>query len=120
MSIVTLLMIMTSVLLSVAAQLSLKAGMGRLTLPETLISIESAGLILNRFVLLGLFCYGMSMVFWLYVLTKVEVSRAYPFVGLGFVGTMLFAHFFLHEPITFYKILGTLLVILGIFFLARY
>jgi multidrug transporter EmrE-like cation transporter len=61
----------------------------------------------------------MSMVFWLYVLTKVEVSRAYPFVGLGFVGTMLFAHFLLHEPITLQKLIGTMLVVSGVFLLAR-
>jgi drug/metabolite transporter (DMT)-like permease len=99
--------------------LSLKAGMGRLIFPETLVSFETAGLVLNRFVILGLFCYGMSMVFWLYVLTKVEVSRAYPFVGLGFVGTMLFAHFLLHEPITLQKLIGTMLVVSGVFLLAR-
>lgn len=119
MSYLTLLMILASVLLSVAAQLSLKAGMGRLVLSEPLISMESAWLIMNRFVLLGLFCYGMSMVFWLYVLTKVEVSKAYPFVGLGFVGTMLFAHFLLHEPITIQKLIGTLLVVSGVLLLAR-
>lgn len=115
----TLLTILASVFLSVAAQISLKAGMGRLIFPETLISVESFWLIFNRFVLLGLFCYGMSMVFWLYVLTKVEVSRAYPFVGLGFIGTMLFAHFLLHEPITMQKLIGTLLVVSGVFLLAR-
>lgn len=119
MSYLTLLMILASVMLSVAAQLSLKAGMGRLIFPETWISFETAGLVLNRFVILGLFCYGMSMVFWLYVLTKVEVSRAYPFVGLGFVGTMLFAHFLLHEPITLQKLIGTMLVVSGVFLLAR-
>lgn len=119
MSYLTLLMILVSVMLSVAAQLSLKAGMGRLILPDTLLSIESVFLILNRFVLLGLFCYGMSMVFWLYVLTKVEVSRAYPFVGLGFVGTMLFAHLLLHEPITVQKLVGTMLVVSGVVLLAR-
>jgi multidrug transporter EmrE-like cation transporter len=119
MSYLTLLMILASVILSVAAQLSLKAGMGRLIFPETLVSFETAGLVLNRFVILGLFCYGMSMVFWLYVLTKVEVSRAYPFVGLGFVGTMLFAHFLLHEPITLQKLIGTMLVVSGVFLLAR-
>lgn len=119
MSQLTLFMILVSVMLSVAAQLSLKTGMGRLILPESLLSIESAFFILNRYVLLGLFCYGMSMVFWLYVLTKVEVSRAYPFVGLGFVGTMFFAHLLLQEPITAQKLVGTMLVVSGVILLAR-
>ncbi|EGL53322.1 hypothetical protein MAMP_00820 [Methylophaga aminisulfidivorans MP] len=59
------------------------------------------------------------MVFWLYVLTRVDVSRAYPFVGLGFIGTMLFAHFFLQEPITIQKLAGTLLIVSGVVLLAR-
>lgn len=116
---VTLLMILTSVILSVTAQLFLKSGMGKIIFPDTLISLESLLLILNRYVLLGLFCYGMSMVFWLYVLTKVDVSKAYPFVGLGFIGTMVFAHYLLNEPLTVQKLVGTLLVVLGIIVLAR-
>jgi len=119
MSYVTLLMILLSVMFSVAAQLFLKSGMGKLIFPENIVSIESLVMVLNRFVLLGLLCYGLSMIFWLYVLTKVEVSRAYPFVGLGFVGTMLFAHFLLYEPITAQKLVGTMLVVGGVILLAR-
>lgn len=115
----TLLMILTSVALSVSAQLFLKLGMGKLVLPETIISLESLFLVINRYVLMGLFCYAMSMVFWLFVLTRVEVSKAYPFVGLGFIGTMVFAHYFLQEPITVHKLIGTFLVVIGVLVLAR-
>lgn len=119
MQFITISAILTSVLLSVLAQIFLKFGMSRLTLPAEWFSWDFINLVINKYVILGLTCYGMSMVFWLYVLTRVDVSRAYPFVGLGFIGTMLFAHFFLQEPITIQKLAGTLLIVSGVVLLAR-
>jgi multidrug transporter EmrE-like cation transporter len=75
---------------------------------------------MNKFVIVGLLFYGLSMVFWLYVLTKVEVSKAYPFVGIGFIGTMLCAYFFLNEPLTTQKVIGTLCIFVGVVLIARY
>lgn len=119
MQFITISAILTSVLLSVLAQIFLKFGMSRLVLPAEWLSWEFINIVINKYVVLGLTCYGMSMVFWLYVLTRVDVSRAYPFVGLGFIGTMLFAHFFLQEPITIQKLAGTLLIVSGVVLLAR-
>jgi drug/metabolite transporter (DMT)-like permease len=104
----------------VAAQLLLKHGMSNISLPESWFSWDTAIILTNKFVIFGLFCYGLSMVFWLYILTKVEVSRAYPFVGLGFIGTMFFAYLFLQEPLTLPKLIGTICIVLGVFLIARY
>jgi multidrug transporter EmrE-like cation transporter len=119
MNYLTLSFILTSVLLSVLAQISLKFGMTNTELPGKLFSLQTLSILSNKFVFIGLFCYGLSMVFWLYVLTKVEVSRAYPFVGLGFIGTMVFAYYLLNEPLTIQKLFGTLLVSIGIVLLTR-
>jgi multidrug transporter EmrE-like cation transporter len=119
MQLITISAILTSVLLSVLAQIFLKFGMSRLVIPAEWFSWSFISVVINKYVILGLTCYGLSMVFWLYVLTRVDVSRAYPFVGLGFIGTMLFAHFFLQEPITIQKLTGTLLIVAGVVLLAR-
>lgn len=119
MQLITISAILTSVLLSVLAQIFLKFGMSRLVIPPEWFSWSFISVVINKYVILGLTCYGLSMVFWLYVLTRVDVSRAYPFVGLGFIGTMLFAHFFLQEPITIQKLTGTLLIVAGVVLLAR-
>ncbi len=111
--------ILVSVLLSVLAQIFLKHAMSNVALPESWLSVNAVQLFVNKYLLLGLSCYGLSMMFWLYVLTKVEVSRAYPFVGLGFIGTMLFAYYFLNEPITLQKLMGTLLVVAGVILIAK-
>jgi len=47
------------------------------------------------------------------------VSRAYPFVGLGFLITMSFGYLFLGEPLGLQKILGTLLVTAGVYLVAN-
>ena len=117
MNISTFVSILTSVSLSVIAQILLKHGMSspsvqlamKADLPRSVLVIST-----NLSVIAGFVSYASSAAVWLFVLSKIDVSRAYPFVGLGFIGTMLFAHLFLNEPITTGKIIGTVLVAAGI------
>ena len=44
----------------------------------------------------------------------VDVTIAYPFVGLGFVATMIFGFILLGESMTVTKTVGTILVGLGV------
>ena len=37
----------------------------------------------------GLALYGLGAMVWLYVLARLPLSAAYPFVGLGFILTMV-------------------------------
>ncbi|NCU31790.1 MAG: hypothetical protein EOM23_02375 [Candidatus Moranbacteria bacterium] len=62
---------------------------------------------------------GIAGTAWMIAMTKLELSTAYPFIGLTFVLVLFSANIFLNEPITFYKALGTLLIILGIALCAR-
>jgi multidrug transporter EmrE-like cation transporter len=121
-NILTTSFILLSVTLSVTAQILLKNGMSSAAVQSGLKSTlyESVWVIFtNISVLLGLFAYVASAGVWLFVLSKVDVSKAYPFVGLGFVGTMLFAFWFLNEPLTLSKIVGTSLIVIGVFIVAR-
>lgn len=116
------LLIVLSVFLSVVAQIFLKHGMSHPNIHTSFESGISPGLfaiLTNISVLAGLLAYVSSAAVWLGVLAKVEVSKAYPFVGLGFIGTMLFGYFFLHEPLTTTKIIGTLLILVGVLFVSR-
>ncbi|MEK7127727.1 MAG: EamA family transporter [Patescibacteria group bacterium] len=71
------------------------------------------------FILLGLICYGVSLLIWLFVLSKVDLSFAYALVALTFVFLLIFSRVFLHETIGIYRIIGSLLIILGIVFVAK-
>lgn len=121
MTITLFTLIFLSVFLSVVAQILLKAGMSSEIVKESLGNglFESIIAIFTNFnVLGGLFAYITSAGFWLLVLSKMDVSKAYPFVGLGFVLTMLFAFYFLHEPLTLVKVVGTLMVGIGVVLIA--
>ena len=67
----------------------------------------------------GLFIYGVSVLAWLWVLSKVDLSIAYPFVGISFIFTLLFGIFLLNESLNSYKIIGTLMIATGCFLVAK-
>ena len=118
----SLTLILISVALSVAAQILLKQGMSN---PHIAQSFEQGiipgvlSIATNFFVVGGLFAYVASAGVWLSVLAKVDVSKAYPFVGLGFIGTMLCGYWLLNEPLTTGKIAGTCLIVIGIYFISK-
>ena len=122
MSLLTLSFILISVSLSVVAQILLKHGMSNSSVQTALnADILTAGLTIftNISVVAGLAAYVSSAGIWLLVLSKIDVSKAYPFVGIGFIGTMMFAYWFLNEPLTLTKVIGTLLVLAGVLLISQ-
>ncbi|MGV6857714.1 MAG: EamA family transporter [bacterium] len=59
-------------------------------------------------------CLGLGMVFWLWVLHLMEVSAAYPYLGLGYVLVLLVSHFYLGEPVDRARMGGVALIVCGI------
>jgi len=117
------LLILASVAMSSLAQIALKAGMMRPGVAEalsgssTLAAAQVVGS--SPMVWVGLGIYGASTIVWMHVLAKVDVSLAYPFVGLGFVLTMLLGWLIHGEALTPGRIGGTLLIVLGVVILGR-
>ena len=114
------LLILASVSLSALAQLVLKLGVGAAAVarPQS-VAGEMAGLVQSPLVLAGLGLYGIGALLWLFVLARAPLSLAYPFVGLGFILTMLAGAFCLGENVTPARIAGTLLIALGCVLVAR-
>lgn len=118
-----LLLILTSVLMSAAAQIVLKAGMSAPGVVQALGQGNrwaAAGAIgLNPWVLVGLAIYFASALIWLLVLARAEVSLAYPFVGLGFVVTMVLAWLIHGDQLSVMRVTGTLMIALGAIMVGR-
>ena len=114
----SLMMLVVSVVFAVAGQFTLKTAMnevGRIGATE----IAAAGDTITRALReprlwLGLLLFGISAVFWLVVLSRVDLSVAYPFVGLSYIVVVLFARLFLHEQVTALRWLGVVVVAVGI------
>ncbi len=115
-------LILISVSLSALAQITLKAGMSGERVQTALSrgGFEMAlAIATNAYVIGGLLLYALGAVLWLFVLARLDVSFAYPFVGIGFLLTMLFGVLLLGEPLNLNRILGTILVAVGIVFVSR-
>jgi len=113
------LVILLSILCSSSAQIFLKLGMNRFAGENT----GPLGVILevafNPFIILGVCLHLLALATWLYVLKHVDVSYAYPFISLGFVFVLLIGFFFMNENVNLYRLLGTLVIMLGIVLITR-
>jgi len=72
------------------------------------------GIIMTPAIFFGFVCFGISSILWLVVISRWELSYAYPMVALGYVIAILYGTFLLQEIITLPKILGSGLILLGI------
>ncbi len=109
-------LILLTVTLSAFAQLALKLGVEK---PQMETAIQT-GIIdaliaasMSPLIWVGLIIYGLSVAMWIWVLSKVDLSVAYPFVGVSFLITMAFGIFLLDESVTPLRIAGTILIASG-------
>lgn len=63
-------------------------------------------------------CYGVSFVLWLGVLSKKDLSLARPLMSMGYLITLAWG-VYAGENVTAGRILGTALIITGIFFVVK-
>lgn len=116
-------LILFSVFLSATAQIVLKTGMSQPAISAAMAGGDPLAIALQLLqspgVIGGLGLYFLGAVAWLFVLARVEVSYAYPFVGIGFILTMLFGKFLLGDSIGAARMVGTLLVTSGVVLIAR-
>lgn len=116
-------LILFSVALNASAQLFLRKGMPNVSLVTNQGVLELAQgairVVLNPWVFSGLSCYAISIVLWMYVLSKVQVSFAYPFLSVGYVIVVGAAYLFFREPVSVMKLVGIALICAGVVLVAR-
>ena len=119
----SLWLVLAAVIIAVAGQLSLKVGMDQvgkiggesLSHPtQTLVRVFSTPL-----VLMGLSLYVVAALAWLIVLSRLDLSYAYPMLALMYVLIPLASRFLLREQIPGLRWLGILVVSLGLIIVSR-
>jgi multidrug transporter EmrE-like cation transporter len=118
----TLALILVSVSLSALAQISFKLGVTGASSHPMSAGGMAAGLVnsmLTPGVVVGLALYGFGTLLWLTALARVDVSQAYPFVGLGFVLTAILGYAVFGDPLTPLRIAGILVVMGGVWLVAQ-
>lgn len=76
-------------------------------------------LFLDPAILSGFAAAFLAALAWMAAMTKFDLSHAYPFMSLTFVVVLLLSGWLLSEPVTFQKVLGVGLIVLGTAVAAR-
>jgi drug/metabolite transporter (DMT)-like permease len=118
-----LLLILFSVSLSGLAQVLFKYGVSTAAARAAMADGSAASVLLafvdSPAVIAGLAMYGFGTLIWLNVLSRTDLSLAYPFVGLSFIITALLGYILFHEPFHPGRVAGTVLVVAGVILVAR-
>lgn len=117
-TVISIGILVISVVFATAGQLTLKAAMesiGRIGSAQ----VSEAGQTVTRalkepLLWIGLILFGISALFWLVVLSRVDLSLAYPFVGLSYVVIVALAHFIFGESVPALRWVGVTVIAVGI------
>ena len=115
-------LILFTVLTNAAAQLMLKRGMtgvGSLNVADDGLIATVFRVVFNPFVFAGLCTFVISMASHLIVLSKVQISYAYPFLSLAYVVVAAYAYFVFHEDLSAMRVAGIGFIVLGTIFIAQ-
>ena len=110
-----LIMVAISVTLGVCGQLSFKYAMTRVgSIDFSHLTTGLLAMVASPFVWLGLCCYGLSTVMWLIILSRVQLSFAYPLLSTGYILIVGLSYLIFKEPVTLLRFGGVLVIVAGV------
>jgi multidrug transporter EmrE-like cation transporter len=119
----TILLVLVPVLIGVVGQLLLKKGMtmvGQFNFTDLAqIVPQFMRAFTNPWVFAGFAFYFLSSLFWMIVLSRVELSVAYPMLSLGYAVVLLASFFLFQEAVSPVRWLGVLVIMLGVVLISR-
>lgn len=110
------------VILNVISQLLLKTGMngvGHFDINVSNLFAVVYKVLFNPNIIFGLFLFGLSFALWLIVLSRMEVSLAYPLLSIGYIVTPFVSYFVFNEALSFSRVLGIFIIIIGVYIVSR-
>jgi multidrug transporter EmrE-like cation transporter len=112
------ILLLIGIIFNVLAQIALKNAMNGMDLltKNTSLLYKSKNMLLNPLFLCAVTLYGLGFILYAVVLSKVELSKAYPIASVGaIILVSISSILFLNESITIYKTIGIGFCIAGIF-----
>lgn len=96
----------------------------KLELATNPFTFQNPGNIISLFlsfkIILGIIFYGISMILFFYLLSHYQLSLVIPLTALTYIFNFLAAYMVFHENISWSHLLGTFLIIIGIFIIAGF
>jgi len=79
------------------------------------VSIQSAfQIVINPYLLAGVFCYVIPVLFWAYILKTMELTKLQPLLAVVYIYTIFVAYLFLGEQPSLIRLAGIALIVLGV------
>ncbi len=109
-----------SISLAIVGQLLMKQGMmifGKF--PVTQLLAKIIPMVFQPYVFLGITCFAVSSIFWLVVLSRIDLSMAYPMVSVAYVVVAIFSYYIFKENVSLIRWLGIITICFGVFLISR-
>ena len=115
MAIISYIFIGLAVIFNSIGQILQKIGSGRVKNEHLNIGIKSIFVFFDPFIFGALIMLFFATVFYLFALSKLPLSIAYPMLSSGYVLVVLMSKIFLKEKVSLRRWLGVFIIIIGIF-----
>lgn len=108
-----IILLLLAMIFNVGAQMILKAGISKIDMSR--IDVETFFKVITSFhIWIGAFAYGMSFIIYIFALSKGELSKISPVSqALTIIGIVAVSVIFFNEPVTWFKLIGIILLIAG-------
>lgn len=116
------LYIFLTIILTVYGQIILKWRLNQLdAMPEMFLSklIFLVKSLFDPYIFSSFFSAFLASLAWMAALKEFELSKAYPFMSLSFVGVLIISFWLFKETLSVQKILGSILIIVGVILVSR-
>ncbi len=114
------LLVALGIALNVSAQIALKLssrGRGELSLAG--IAADPFATVLQPWFVVGITLYGIAVINWVIVLSRVDLSIAYALTSMGYILTFIAGVWYFGEQITASRVAGLIVIILGVILITR-
>ena len=110
--------VILTVLSTVASQVLFKFGVK--VSESSGVSLFSVSSIFNLYIIGGLLFSVLSIISWIFALSKLQLSEAYPYMSLTFPLILICSIYFFNEPVSYIRWLGILFIMAGLFLIGRF
>ena len=114
------LILSVSILLAVVGQLLMKHGMNQFgTFAFTELPTKIIPMIFHPFVFAGLAAFGFSSIFWLFILSRMQLSLVYPMVSVAYVLVALASLIIFKENVSVLRWASIAVICFGVVLISR-
>jgi multidrug transporter EmrE-like cation transporter len=116
------LYIFLTVVLTVYGQIILKWRLNQLAaLPEDFTDkiVFLVKAVFDPYIFSSFFSAFIASLTWMAALKEFDLSKAYPFMSLSFIGVLFISYFLFKETLSVQKIIGTIMIVAGIIIVSK-